>query len=499
MIAVSRNIPIQIAPVLLAQTAPFQLGTSPGTSGLGGFTDLINLLLASAGPEPESTPAGNVALADNPSITGAPSLGAASNATSEQVASALIRFMTKSKGVSASRKSPSDQEIASILAAATGSGQNNFIPGVLNSVGSIVAAALQGAALAPPLQVGQDGMSKGPDVNELGGGSGVKAGIFPKMSEASSNPKAPVAFEMQLTPVTEPKAADSQITVSPGPLVAHQGAPVTQTARLAPSAGPAKPAAAVSPDAAPDAAPVTRSRQEAPGTGENPGNTGSQAKPRQEEPAKALGAVAAALGSDGRAPGNTVQAGFLNAAPAQTAPSPGSPTESKNIQVSSTPLSAADTKDLSAGPQRQSGQTHQIEVRISQPQEPIVDLQIAQRAGQIQVVVRTPDAGLEASLRQDLNTLVHSLERSGFHTETFVPIAATSAADSSRMNAQRDPQQGQPDSARDGSPGQNGGQNSGHNPGRGSGGNSRGNAFRDPEQSEALLSGAWTNSGEEQS
>jgi hypothetical protein len=130
-----------------------------------------------------------------------------------------------------------------------------------------------------------------------------------------------------------------------------------------------------------------------------------------------------------------------------------------------------------------------IEVRISQPQTPPVDLQIAQRAGQIQVVVRTGDANLETALRQDLNTLVHSLERSGFHTETFVPVASTSAADSSRMNSQREPNQTPPDSSR-----QDRGQNSGHNGGRGSGENSRGRPSRDQHESEA-----WTNSWEEPS
>ena len=67
----------------------------------------------------------------------------------------------------------------------------------------------------------------------------------------------------------------------------------------------------------------------------------------------------------------------------------------------------------------------QISVRISEPNAPAVDLQLAQRGGQIQVAVRTEDTGLQVSLRSDLGSLVQNLERSGFRAETFVPVSAT--------------------------------------------------------------------------
>jgi arylsulfatase A-like enzyme len=60
-------------------------------------------------------------------------------------------------------------------------------------------------------------------------------------------------------------------------------------------------------------------------------------------------------------------------------------------------------------------------VRIALPDAPPVDVQITDRAGQVQVAVRTQDPGLQASLRQDLGTLVNSLERSGYRTEAFTP------------------------------------------------------------------------------
>jgi hypothetical protein len=55
-----------------------------------------------------------------------------------------------------------------------------------------------------------------------------------------------------------------------------------------------------------------------------------------------------------------------------------------------------------------------------------VDIRIAQRAGEIQVSVHTPDPALQANLRQDLPTLVNSLDRAGFDAQTFLPRAATS-------------------------------------------------------------------------
>jgi hypothetical protein len=59
-----------------------------------------------------------------------------------------------------------------------------------------------------------------------------------------------------------------------------------------------------------------------------------------------------------------------------------------------------------------------------------VEVQLAERAGQIQVAVRTQDPALETSLRRDLNTLVDSLERSGFRAEA-ITTGGAAAQDSS--------------------------------------------------------------------
>ncbi len=50
-----------------------------------------------------------------------------------------------------------------------------------------------------------------------------------------------------------------------------------------------------------------------------------------------------------------------------------------------------------------------------------VDLRITEKAGKVQVTVRTDDEALSHSLRSDLGELVGRLEKKGFTTETWVP------------------------------------------------------------------------------
>lgn len=88
-------------------------------------------------------------------------------------------------------------------------------------------------------------------------------------------------------------------------------------------------------------------------------------------------------------------------------------------------------------------------MRITRPEMPSVDLRVTERGGEIHVDVRTPDAGLETALREDLGTLTSSLERAGYRAETFVPLegasasgtAALKSAPSSNMNSNDDRQQ----------------------------------------------------------
>ena len=110
----------------------------------------------------------------------------------------------------------------------------------------------------------------------------------------------------------------------------------------------------------------------------------------------------------------------------------------------------------------QTGSVQDMTLRIARPEAPAVDLHVTQRAGEIQVSVRTPDPALQASLRQDLNTLTSSLERAGYRTDTVIPRTEMS----SPMDM-RDERQSQPGTAGRGGSMDSQGGGSGENEGRG--------------------------------
>jgi hypothetical protein len=66
-----------------------------------------------------------------------------------------------------------------------------------------------------------------------------------------------------------------------------------------------------------------------------------------------------------------------------------------------------------------------------------VDIRVTGRGGDVQVTVHTPDAALQANLRQDLPDLVNALDRAGFEAHTFVPrtTAATASGSSFEQDA----------------------------------------------------------------
>jgi len=97
--------------------------------------------------------------------------------------------------------------------------------------------------------------------------------------------------------------------------------------------------------------------------------------------------------------------------------------------VSAAPDTAApfQAKEPAPSLEVRTGSTHAIAVRISAPDAVPVDLHIAERGGEVRVSVRTADAELQTSLRQDLGNLVDRLEHSGFHAEALVPHEASSS------------------------------------------------------------------------
>jgi hypothetical protein len=88
--------------------------------------------------------------------------------------------------------------------------------------------------------------------------------------------------------------------------------------------------------------------------------------------------------------------------------------------------------------------TRQISLRLAGAGSATVDVQVRERAGKVQVAVRTPDARLAQTLQSDLGDLVDRLEGKGFKTEAWVPAAvhptSSAAGSASEGGAEQDRQ-----------------------------------------------------------
>lgn len=107
------------------------------------------------------------------------------------------------------------------------------------------------------------------------------------------------------------------------------------------------------------------------------------------------------------------------------------------VPASSAPDSAKLTsKPVASDPTQPAGSSHSIEpasssiqthpvreisLRLGSPDSAKVDVQLAQRAGKVQVAVHTSDQDLAKSLQTNLGELVGRLEEKGFKTEAWTP------------------------------------------------------------------------------
>jgi hypothetical protein len=96
---------------------------------------------------------------------------------------------------------------------------------------------------------------------------------------------------------------------------------------------------------------------------------------------------------------------------------------------------------LPEAPQLRAGAAQEISIRIAQPDASTIDLRVVERSGQLHVDVRTSDAAMQTSLRQDLGTLTNSLDRAGYHSETFTPSSTLERAASSSQAGTQDDRQ----------------------------------------------------------
>ena len=243
--------------------------------------------------------------------------------------------------------------------------------------------------------------------------------------------KSGLAFSAALTPIAA--AARNSIVMAE---------PVPVPAPAIPEISPA-PELAAAPEAQPIEKPAPASSFEETDPGSDAGVSSKSAPAPRDEPVREVAATA------GSSSAGNFTGSFAQAAPTAVPPaSAGNKTE--------TPLAAAADAVRNSepaappAPAAPGAPIQEIAVRIARPEAPAVDLQVTERGGEIHVAVRTADAGLQTSLREDLGTLTTSLERAGYHAETFVPSAAAPQS-AAQMGSREDRQGSQQGSGRGGS------------------------------------------------
>jgi hypothetical protein len=70
---------------------------------------------------------------------------------------------------------------------------------------------------------------------------------------------------------------------------------------------------------------------------------------------------------------------------------------------------------------RASGAVREINLRLGSSKANGVDVQLVERSGKLHVAVRTPDADLASSLRDNLGSLLSRMGNQGYRAETWTP------------------------------------------------------------------------------
>jgi hypothetical protein len=106
---------------------------------------------------------------------------------------------------------------------------------------------------------------------------------------------------------------------------------------------------------------------------------------------------------------------------AQPAQGPGAPDTRMGRSLADPPQPAkvAIEPETNAAPRPQPAR--QISLKLTGEDSARVDVELSERAGKVQVAVRTPDRELAKSLQTDLGDLVGRLETKGFKTEAWLP------------------------------------------------------------------------------
>ena len=406
------------------------------------FTSIINLLL---GPQrPPADDAGTADDSDNPETSSATSPlpqaapaaalpVAVSPVPASQLADAMIRSMFASSAnvaaLTASGKSPSRPAKSGPVANSSPTA-STAAPGLTGAqTAPLVPSAVMAMTQAPLMRSADTLRPAGAVVKSTSSKLPFGATVVPAASKPAA--PAPLAFSMRIIPAAEP--------VTP----ASSSNPAPEAAQPEPTPATPQETLAIDPQPQPEAAPEPNSETSKPSAA--PGATEVETKVRQDAQAHAdaVPAVAAAAtttdGSDDFA--RQMPAAIANVTPVPT----GAKTQVPPAPSAAQALRTSEPASPSA-PAQPAAAVKEIAVRIATPQAPAVDVHLTERAGQLHVAVRTADGGLQTSLRQDLGSLVNSLERSGYRAEAFTPregsLAAAASAQTNSQNGRQESESG---------------------------------------------------------
>ena len=218
--------------------------------------------------------------------------------------------------------------------------------------------------------------------------------------------------------------ADSQETPPPGTETRPQASTSQRPERLpgqAPEVGTPPPSRPSSESIAATATQGTSASDAGNMTGRDMSNSESDGKP----PRAPITEKASQILTSNQPSGQAGAGVWLDRA---AEPGAATQTETKGSQPPHPPSASPESESSGAVPTQP---IREISFRLATPSAN-VDVQVAQRAGKVQVAVRTADQDLAKSLQTNLGELVGHLEDKGFRTETWNPIAEQHGSSSVR-------------------------------------------------------------------
>lgn len=266
---------------------------------------------------------------------------------------------------------------------------------------------------------------------------------------AKNSAEAKIAFTAILTPAKDGLAPTGPVASPAMPKPEPAGA---ENFSITTASQPAAKLATAA-NAQPQAASASQVMAAEPGGNAQPeGDASQQGHDSPESPARPVAVVSATKSKpDVQQDENAMPAAATPVvahpvAVASFTASPTDPTRTSAPAQAATPYNATaeavrtTESNLAAAPPLRTGAVQEISIRIAPPDAPAVDLHVVERAGQVHVDVRTSDSAMQTSLRQDLGTLTNSLQRAGYHTETFTPSSTLGRASSSAQANNQDQQ-----------------------------------------------------------